>query len=867
MIRIKRTLSLWLILIFVLSFALPAAATEETEPGIYFTVHAFTDAGDIDLLPMLMLKDGQIYIGASDARILAGYDTEEGYTQCVKFTRGAHSVNVEDYILTNNDYYLPFEQTMDALSCVCNYDEDAETLVCLTTSYYYEDMLEECKKVFDGNYLIDFYEGTGWQLAKVYNVLGGMRLDYLWGTYDREQYEKAVAGMMTDQKDETIEWLSDCDSMFRKIAKAASAMKKPDDTDQIKTYAELLGSDGPSIITSLNSINKLVPGLSVENELQILQYVKTGEMGITLYPEAVKYGLLENDRLDNDDIRVTADSVYAFYDKNRPTTEAVIEAMILDVGEGVADKLKDVFLKGMKARLGEEAEKWLVNELNTVFGTSFTGISFSSAWVKFAKVIMDLYWPGLKESTEAVEQAVASRDIQEACINQYQHFLYDGTDSKENDKALKVKYSTILYLRACQYAFSNFSFDDTLSFSVETMKENTQNAISRIAVYEDQQLMNRVKNKPLPSSILNNPFSDFQETGYTARVRWDGSVTVPVSPDGQILELQEILYPLVVTADIIPESGLATYWEGNLLYDTNKNILAIRYPVQEGFTVLYIPDYPGTVSVQLKNDPENAGYWDNEISQADAWTIVYHGSESILNTSTIQLEHGLNEPEYGVVAELDLRKETSFIPIEDSSIPDGIYTCRIHESDLTETNGGLNLNAELLDFYRISDSVIQNLKEGDTLDAGLQTVTVTSIIRGQEADRPAVIIETREGVTVYSHLYEESWIVDWCGEGYPIDSDIPRRVIGTENLFLPDNVPVYDYLTTWGYGINIYGKTADEYPGDSQSQTGPYYKLDRLTDLFRPLKLEYMTVQHSSALALLTVENGQISRVEIQYSP
>ena len=94
--RIKRKLSLWLILTFVLTCVVLVSAAEEAEPGTFFTVHAFTDAGDIDLLPMLMLKDGQFYIGASDARILAGYDKYDGYRQFVRFTRGAHSVIVKN---------------------------------------------------------------------------------------------------------------------------------------------------------------------------------------------------------------------------------------------------------------------------------------------------------------------------------------------------------------------------------------------------------------------------------------------------------------------------------------------------------------------------------------------------------------------------------------------------------------------------------------------------------------------------------------------------------------------------------------------------------------------------------------------------
>ena len=481
---IKRVLCAVLILAIV--FSLPTVVSAETSLTY---VHAYSDADNQHRLLALVEISGSPYINANDALLLSGYEAYQEDSGKATFHYGAHKVEFkDDQKEYDGVYYYPLKELMDALSTRYYYEEATNTLIFITCSTYYENLLADCESVYLDNYTLDFYEGTGWQLAGVYEILGGMRFDVLWGGYQQEIYKEAVAGIITEADTENLSTIKQGDTVMSKLAKILNFVEK--DINGIKTYEDFLGTDLDGVIKAYSLLNDLIPGISVKNAIEILEYVQKSSSSAELYSNAVAYGLINNTQISDWNLSHSADLVYAYYGNNKPTYEAVIQSLVDDVRN---DILNDIPVGQITVDLIKKA-----------VGSELGGIYINSAYVKLAKMIFDEM--GMKERTSAVMQTVACRNIQEFTINQYinirslnSYYALEGYSAK-NERAKALKYSTILYLRACQYAYSLYEFDDTLGFATNYWKEKTQAAISLISSYSDDELSLVVINKELELS-------------------------------------------------------------------------------------------------------------------------------------------------------------------------------------------------------------------------------------------------------------------------------------------------------------------------------------------------------------------------------
>lgn len=481
---IKRVLSAVLILAIV--FSLPTVVSAETSLTY---VHAYSDADNQHRLLALVEISGSPYINANDALLLSGYEAYQEDAGKATFHYGAHKVEFKDNQKEYDGvYYYPLKELMDALSTRYCYEEATNTLIFITCSNYFENLLADCESVYLDNYTLDFYEGTGWQLAGVYEILGGMRFDVLWGGYQQEIYKEAVAGIITEADTENLSTIKQGDSVMSKLAKILNFVEK--DINGIKTYEDFLGTDLDGVIKAYSLLNDLIPGISVKNAIEILEYVQKSSSSAELYSNAVAYGLINNTQISDWNLSHSADLVYAYYGNNKPTYEAVIQSLVDDIRN---DVLNDIPVGQITVDLIKEA-----------VGSELGGIYINSAYVKLAKMIFDEM--GMKERTSAVMQTVACRNIQEFTINQYinirslnSYYALEGYSAK-NKRAKELKYSTILYLRACQYAYSLYEFDDTLGFATNYWKEKTQEAISLVSSYSDDELGLTVENSNLDLS-------------------------------------------------------------------------------------------------------------------------------------------------------------------------------------------------------------------------------------------------------------------------------------------------------------------------------------------------------------------------------
>ena len=491
--NIKKCISVFLALLFCLSLCTPVVAASNVT---HVSMHTYSDADEQHRLTPFVIYDDSVYIRAEDALALSGYDTfYEDYGEVV-FKYGHHTVKYKDGQLDlAGVFYYPMKNLMDALSTSYHYDETSETLIFITCTSYFENLLADCKSIFDDGYELKFLEGTGWQVAGVYEIIAGLRVDAFWGGYQRELYEDTLAGILAEEDSEFASTLKQGSSLMSKLSTLLDFAQK--DINEVETYMDFLGTDLDGVIEAYQELNKLVPGIGVNDAIDILDYVFSSMDVAETYPNAVKYGLVENPYIEDPNLVYAADRVYSLYDESKDNFEVVVTSLLTDVLQGAIDKYGEETAK-------DYAQTFILDLVKEFAGVDYEKVILNTAYVKLAKLLFDEM--GMKERSTAVMQTVAARNIQFVAELQYElnngeiGYIIRGNDSfeaQDEPNAMRVKYSTILYLRACQYAYSLYEFDSALAPWCAMWQEKTAKAISVISTYSDDELTRCVSNSIL----------------------------------------------------------------------------------------------------------------------------------------------------------------------------------------------------------------------------------------------------------------------------------------------------------------------------------------------------------------------------------
>jgi len=216
--------------------------------------------------------------------------------------------------------------------------------------------------------------------------------------------------------------------------------------------------------------------------IEAAQRIVAAQHAKELYVNAVRAGIVDNKV--NPLLAMAAKDVMRYFDGNTPEWQAMLWDYAETVGGNVGEKLlPSVMLEDLRSGTNL---KFMVN------GT----------YVKVFKMIMDS--TGLGAQTKAVEMTRTCRVIQDQASDAFH-------DSIKNDAnavsyvadPVKMKYSTILYLRACQYAYEQYEFDKTLGPHVRTKTEQCAEAIREIAAYDDEELTMTVDNPVLQLGNMN----------------------------------------------------------------------------------------------------------------------------------------------------------------------------------------------------------------------------------------------------------------------------------------------------------------------------------------------------------------------------
>ena len=177
---------------------------------------------------VLLEYQGKAYIDPADAAVLASVDGWEMNDENgnLTFKLGAQRVVYKGTYVRDDRNYYPLKELMDTLRCKYAYDETTQTMLFMPCMVFPKDVQTECTRLYSQGFEAQMIkENTGYiftpalVFASVYNVVGGLRVDQLWGGYTRELYEKAVAGIMAgpENEDVTTEFISDADAILEGI--------------------------------------------------------------------------------------------------------------------------------------------------------------------------------------------------------------------------------------------------------------------------------------------------------------------------------------------------------------------------------------------------------------------------------------------------------------------------------------------------------------------------------------------------------------------------------------------------------------------------------------------------------------------------
>lgn len=434
---------------------LPAYAEDDDS---LFYLKAYSDQRGQEVNLVILSHNGEPYVTLDQAL---------AFSPLVEYSphESLQSLAVEH----NGDWYYQLRSVMDALNVSYYYSQEMGVLV-FTPCYFIDDIYKVCQEIYKDGYELTFLDNVyGVGLAALYNILGGLRIDALWGGYQREQYETAVAGIL--ESNEQLDALKVAQAGDKIMGRLSMLLKLKKDCDKA---SELFGVDIDGLIEAYDVIDGAIPGIGIGEALDILERYYSAEHAIDANVKAIEYGLVNNPYYHNSQLRTATGGIYAYYVGNYPEMGAMLDAAV-SVARSKAEKpIRDALIDA-------------------------AGIK--SIYVKAFKTMFDEM--GMKERTRATEQTIACADIQTAAVQQYKRYAQQAQDSGSSREAgLGMKYTTILYLRACQYAYSLYSFDDDIAWAADFWITRTQKAMDKLVALDDNLLVDEVRNENLDLSAI-----------------------------------------------------------------------------------------------------------------------------------------------------------------------------------------------------------------------------------------------------------------------------------------------------------------------------------------------------------------------------
>lgn len=429
-------------------------------------------AGEEGIAPISVLKiDGSAYLTAEDAARLSKMEYSKNDSNDCVFTKEQHQVIYSGQTKDLNGVtYVRMQDAMDQLSCQYTYSSSLEAIVFDPTENFIENLLLDCSTVFNRCALprideIPFAEAT----VRLYGfVSSGWNPKYAWGGDRCEHYEDTLWGIMMPSENESA--LLSIAEDGNKAAKTVSNILKFSDEVLSLDIAELETLVPSDFMSTYTMLNEAIPGMDVSDYLGLLEKAYSSQYASTLYANAVKYGLSKNRAIDDIQLSAAVQKASKYFEDETLLVQSFIEDWAINYAEKGFEELG-------KAALKETLE-------NTV--------SYSSISVKMAKLFSDEVL-GMKKTAGAVLTLLDCAEIQKEARSQYEK---NCTRLNSKEAILAMKYSALLYVRACEYGYEKYKSSGSAGEACyEMMQPITSSFIEQLASYSDHELTRAVKNE------------------------------------------------------------------------------------------------------------------------------------------------------------------------------------------------------------------------------------------------------------------------------------------------------------------------------------------------------------------------------------
>lgn len=519
----KRTKIISLVLALILCFTTMPISVFAAPQSELYEIQAYNVKTQQTAIVQILNYQGSAYITPESAAFLSEMSYSKANDKHV-FENEHHRVRFNGQ---QTEYqgkeFIRMPDVLDQLSCAYTYLSEVDMLGYNPTYSFVENLYHECEDVFSGETDFDLRWVKDIPLVGVtawYEIIGsGWSINALWGGNAREQYEKTLWGIMVPSENESqlLSAASDVNNAAKTMSTIVDFAKE---TVGEKEIAALLGSSGESVLYTYDTLNESIPGLGISDYIGFLENAYGARYASHLYVNSVKYGLYQNKSIDDIQLLTATQKVYKHFEANAVPFESFLKDWALSFSEG---EMQDLLKEALKEELG-----------------------YNSLTVKMVKLFADKFL-GMESRTKAVLTLLDCAEIQQEAREQFMSSgMIIGKDYNDFDP-LQLKYSTLLYLRACQYGYEKYrSTGSTGEWAYSVTYPKAQEKIELIASYSDDELTKSFKNENLNFTLpgfekisldtsndppkTDDPVDENKGSGDSAKP--DGAK--PAAPDGYI---------------------------------------------------------------------------------------------------------------------------------------------------------------------------------------------------------------------------------------------------------------------------------------------------------------------------------------------
>jgi len=484
-------------------------------------------------------NDGRLYITASDAAALSGYELTSNGIQC-KFQREGKEVVSSQALSFRDERWVQLEDTLQLLETevmkvsdgliIRGKETTAEELLAITDSIMLEDYI-----MYQVTDTYGFAGNIGYIAANIYNIVSqGKLFSRLTGDYSESLYESIFSGLSDVVATEGIlSVISEANSLINKLDKIADVdMIGTDETqDLMELLADGAISDSTVVIKTLkNGTNPVkevfkilgakdgqissyleLKGLDIGSQIKLYQYVESLANCSETYANMIAYTYSDYMIDEREDYYLPYTALGPVNDlKDFYYSEDFAELLLLYVSEErelvVADTMASIF------------DDMMINTImeNLLSSSAAKAVPLAQ-WITSS--VFDLVFDDVSSKMNYIELSRCVSELQTGVAKLYQ--IYRANP----ETAINAKYAAMLYL-------SLYEFNHQMAVSSGVLKQTT--AVSGICK-KNLQVLAGISDRDLTVSV-GNEHIDWMEL-FETQVNVSDEEESDVAEDSSFYEL------------------------------------------------------------------------------------------------------------------------------------------------------------------------------------------------------------------------------------------------------------------------------------------------------------------------------------------